>query len=88
MKGNNSGTDCCGKQHITRLPDPPFPPQDGTEGDDLMLAAAMADVDTSVVMVGISDGNFSGSSNGNDDMVIVKLDAASGTETWRYQVWL
>lgn len=48
----------------------------------------MVDEETAVVMVGVTFGNFSGSSNGDRDMVVLKLDAASGTEIWRYQVRL
>lgn len=42
----------------------------------------------SIVMAGVTRGNFSGASSGEGDMdmVVVKLDAASGTEIWRYQV--
>ncbi|CAM9620673.1 unnamed protein product [Ectocarpus fasciculatus] len=59
--------------------------QNGTEEDELMLGAAMADGEMSVVVTGITYGDFNGSSNGDSDLVVVKLDAASGTEIWRYQ---
>lgn len=52
-----------------------------------MTAAAMGDGDSSVVMAGQTYGNFSGASNsGSADIVVVKLNATSGTEIWRYQV--
>lgn len=52
-----------------------------------MTAAAMGDGDTSVVMAGQTYGNFSGASiSGSADIVVVKLNATSGTEIWRYQV--
>lgn len=53
-----------------------------------MLGAAMADGEMSVVVTGITYGDFNGASNGDSDLVVVKLDAASGTEIWRYQVRL
>lgn len=43
----------------------------------------MADGDESVVMAGLT-----GPSLDDTDIVVVKLDAASGTDIWRYQVWL
>lgn len=42
----------------------------------------------SVVVVGATEGDFGGASNGGVDVVVVKLDATSGTEVWRYQVRL
>ncbi|CAM9524878.1 unnamed protein product, partial [Ectocarpus sp. 13 AM-2016] len=59
--------------------------QNGTDEDDFLDGAAMVDGDMSVVMVGETYGSFSGSSNGESDMAVVKLDAASGAEIWRYQ---
>ena len=61
-------------------------PQDGSDVYDVSLAAVMVDGDTSVVMTGLTHGNFSGAVNGSYDMVAIKLDAATGTEIWRYQV--
>lgn len=51
------------------------------------MRAAMADGDTSVVMVGQTFGNFNGINNGDWDIVVLKLDAATGTEIWRLQVY-
>ncbi|CAN0033506.1 unnamed protein product, partial [Ectocarpus sp. 6 AP-2014] len=59
--------------------------QDGTANVDWFYAAAMVDGDMSVVMVGGTKGNFSGTPSGRYDMVAVKLDAASGAEIWRNQ---
>lgn len=49
----------------------------------------MAEGDTSVVTVGHTQGDYSGVFNGGVvDVVVTKLDAATGAEIWRYQVWL
>lgn len=66
----------------------PRPTQDGTTEEDGLWAAVMADDDASVVTVGHTRGNFSGVFNGGVvDLVVMKLDAATGTEIWRHQVW-
>lgn len=65
------------------------PPQDGTADEDALWDAVMVDADTSVIAVGHTQGGFSGVfAGGAVDVVVVKLDAATGVETWRYQVWL
>jgi len=47
----------------------------------------MVDEDMSVVIVGITHGNFSGALHGGGyDMVAIKVDAATGAEIWRHQV--
>ncbi len=47
----------------------------------------MVDADTSVIAVGHTQGSFDGVfAGGAVDIVVVKLDAATGVETWRYQV--
>lgn len=61
-------------------------PQDSTDENDQLQAAAMVDGDMSVVMVGCSNGVFSGTSDDVDSMVVIKLDVADGTEIWRWQV--
>lgn len=53
-----------------------------------MRNVAMVDGEMSVVVVGATEGDFGGASNGGVDVVVVKLDATSGTEVWRYQVRL
>lgn len=51
-----------------------------------MNSAAMVDGEASIVVVGQTTGSFDGPANGDWDIVVLKLDAASGTEIWRYQV--
>lgn len=46
----------------------------------------MVDGDKSVVMAGQTWGNFAGSPKGSFDFIAIKLDAADGTEIWRWQV--
>lgn len=66
---------------------PRFPPQDGAkEKNNRMNSAAMVDGEASIVVVGQTTGSFDGPANGDWDIVVLKLDAASGTEIWRYQV--
>lgn len=61
--------------------------QDGTSEFENLRAAVMVEGDMSVVAVGLTYGSFSGVLHGGYDMAVVKLNAASGTEIWRYQVW-
>lgn len=47
----------------------------------------MVDRDAAVVMVGSTDGAFSGSpSEDGQDFVAIKLDSSDGTVMWQYQV--
>lgn len=47
----------------------------------------MADGDASVFIVGHTQGSFSGAFNGGlVDVVVIKLNATTGAEIWRYQV--
>ncbi len=48
----------------------------------------MVDGDTSVVMVGGTEGDFDGVAKGGYDGIAIKVDSANGTEIWRYQVSL
>ncbi len=48
----------------------------------------MVDGDTAAVLAGRTSGDFSGVSQGDVDIIAIKVDAASGAEIWRYQVFL
>lgn len=58
--------------------------QGGTEKQDLILNAVMVD-NGSVVLAGLTTGNWSGENAGVVDFAAVKLDA-EGVEVWRWQV--
>lgn len=51
------------------------------------LHGSALDGDGSVVMVGLSYGNWTGTNLGDADLIAVKLDISDDiTETWRWQV--
>ena len=60
-------------------------PQDGTPLKDRIFASALCG-DGSVVLAGYSEGDWAEANAGGSDLAAVKLDAAVGTEIWRWQV--
>ena len=46
----------------------------------------MVDVDDSVVIAGYTDGVWSVTNEGDNDLAAMKLDASDGSLLWRWQV--
>ncbi|CAM9894223.1 unnamed protein product [Ectocarpus fasciculatus] len=58
--------------------------QDGTDGLDGVTAVAETADGTGVVLVGYTDGDWGGDSEGDGDFAVVMLDV-DGNESWRWQ---
>lgn len=59
--------------------------QDGTDGDDLINAAAKGEF-TSVILVGGTTGAWAAESSGLNDFAATGLDTGDGSQLWKWQV--